>query len=83
MTYKRKTVTIARDNFNQLIIYIQQVTETVSVLRERYDGELDFSDWLTAIEIHTEILSKYMEKIIKENGYKENLDLLGEWAKNE
>ena len=80
MTYRRKTVTIKREEFNQLILYIQQVTETVDILKERYNKNFKMENWFAALEVHTEFMTKYLGKLVRENGYKENIDLLKEWA---
>ena len=82
MVYKRKTVTIDREEFNQLILCIQQVEETVDILKEKHSKNFKLNDWLMAIDIYTEILTNQLKKIIIENGYKEHLDLLKEWADN-
>ena len=81
MTYKRKTATILREDFEQLVLYIQQVTETVEILRNRYNKNFKFDDWLTALEVHADFLSKHLEKIFLKNGYQENKDFLKDWAK--
>ena len=80
IVYKRKTVTIKREKFNQLIIYIQQVIETIDTLKERHERGFELEDWLIAIDIHSDYLSKYLGKIVRENGYKEHLDFIKEWA---
>ena len=81
VVYKRKTVTIQREKFNQLILYIQQVLETVDTLKERRAKKFKLNDWFMAIEIHSEYLNEYLGKIVRENGYKEHIDLIEEWAK--
>ena len=83
MVYKRKTVTVKREDFSQLILYIQQVEETISVLRCRRQAEFKLDDWLTAIEIHAEFMLKQLNKITQENGYEEHLDMIKKWAEED
>ena len=66
MAYKKKMVSIKKDDFSQLIIYIDQMLETVNVLQERNYKHLNLNDFLKALEIYGEILKNYRNKLIEQ-----------------
>ena len=70
MTYKRKTVSFKKEDFEQLTIYIDQIIETACILKERNEKSFKLNDFLTALEIHIEILKDYQNNLFD----KYNLD---------
>ena len=65
MAYKKKMVTIKKDDFSQLVIYIDQVLEIVDVLHERNSKYLNLNDFLKALEVYADFLKRYKSTLIK------------------
>ncbi len=75
MGYIKKNVTMKRDEFKQLFVYFLQVKETVDTLQERNTKQFNISHWIEALQIHTEILDKYINKIADQNHINDRPDL--------
>lgn len=77
MSYVKKTVQLKKEEFAQLSIYIQQLLETVKIVKSRHKKRLNFDDWVNALGIHSQILDEYFQKLISTHGV-ENLPKIGD-----
>ena len=65
MVYKKKNVTLKKEDFEQLTIYIEQVVETGEILKEQNEKNFKLEDFLTALEIHIKILKDSQNNLFK------------------
>ena len=65
MTYKKKNVSLKKEDFEQFTIYIDQVIETAKILKERNEKNFKLNDFLTALEIHIDILNNYQKSLFE------------------
>lgn len=68
MSYNRKTVPLKKEEFEQLAIYIQQVDETIKIIKSKHKRKHKLDDWLNALSIHNSILDNYFQSL--SNAYK-------------
>ena len=66
MVYKKKMVSVKKGDFEQLVIYTDQVLEVIDILQDRYSKNFNLEDFLNALKIHAEVLKKYKYKLIED-----------------
>lgn len=77
MSYVKKTVQLKKEEFAQLSIYIQQLVETVKIVKKRHKRRLNFDDWVSALSIHSGVLDEYFQNLVSAHNV-ENLPKIGD-----
>lgn len=65
MRQTQKIIGIKQEDFAQLNIYIQLVTEAINLVETRHKRKIELNDFVSNLCIHGSVLDDYFKKLIK------------------